>query len=196
MSYVFRSSGYIRDRSVYCRCIASCRLCVDTRRTCASTSTLSASTYLAIHRISFAILQNDQPEFRRDVLHERWLSLGNSINLTTLYRECLEKDDTREGGFMWKALKIKILEWGILIFENMFFERRGVKNVFAFFFGKCLSRWPCRVECVKVFVFKIMEFVIEFLFFWILFFSKNINWNSSYFVSLKKICTKLKWQFS
>lgn len=34
---------------------------------------------------------------------------------------------------MWKALKIKILEWGILIFENMFFERGGVKNVFAFF---------------------------------------------------------------
>lgn len=154
MSYVFRSSGYIRDRSVYCRCIASCRLCVDTRRTCASTSTLSASTYLAIHRISFAILQNDQLEFRRDVLHERWLSLGNSINLTTLYRECLEKDDTREGGFMWKALKIKILEWGILIFENMFFERGGVKNVFTFFFWKMfvtltVSRWMRQGFCFQ-----------------------------------------------
>ena len=80
--------------------------------------------------------------------------------------------------------------------KYVFWERGCEKCIRFFFFGKCLSRWPCRVECVKVFVFKIMEFVIEFLFFWILFFSKNINWNSSYFVSLKKICTKLKWQFS
>lgn len=36
-----------------------------------------------------------------------------------------------------------------------------MKNIFAFFFENV----TCRVERVKVFIFKIIEFVIEFLFF-------------------------------
>lgn len=57
--------------------------------------------------------------------------------------------------------KIKLLEWEDIDFWKYVFRERDVKNIFAFFFENV----TCRVERVKVFIFKIIEFVIEFLFF-------------------------------
>lgn len=38
--------------------------------------------------------------------------------------------------------KIKLLEWEDIDFWKYVFRERGVKNIFAFFFGKChVSRW-------------------------------------------------------
>lgn len=118
--------------------------------------------FLATRRISFAkrSTRNFDATF---CCTNAGLSLGNSINLATLYRECLEKDDTREGGFIWTESRVEkssSLNGRILIFENMFFER-GCEKYIRFFFENV----TCRVERVKVFIFKIIEFVIEFLFF-------------------------------
>lgn len=164
MSYVFRSSGYIRDRSaLHCRCIAVC-VSIHVQR-CASTSTLSASAYL-LGYTSYIVRDFAKRSTRNfDATFcctNAGLSLGNSINLATLYRECLEKDDTREGGFIWRAESKNQAPWmeGYW-FLKIRFSREGVKNIFAFFFENV----TCRVERVKVFIFKIIEFVIEFLFF-------------------------------
>lgn len=117
--------------------------------------------FLATRRISFAkrSTRNFDATF---CCTNAGLSLGNSINLATLYRECLEKDDTREGGFIWRAESKNQAPWmeGYW-FLKIRFSREGVKNIFAFFFENV----TCRVERVKVFIFKIIEFVIEFLFF-------------------------------
>lgn len=99
--------------------------------------------FLATRRISFAkrSTRNFDATF---CCTNAGLSLGNSTNLATLYRECLEKDDTREGGFIWRESRVEkssSLNGRILIFENMFFER-GCEKYIRFFFWKChVSRW-------------------------------------------------------
>lgn len=66
---------------------------------------------------------------------------------------------------LYGELKIKILEWMILIFENIFFGKGGdVKNAFTFFWKIFVTLTVLNAS--RLFVFKIIEFVIvvEFLF--------------------------------
>lgn len=57
--------------------------------------------------------------------------------------------------------KIKLLEWEDIDFWKYVF-REMVWKIYSLFFFENVT---CRVERVKVFIFKIIEFVIEFLFF-------------------------------
>lgn len=168
MSYVFRSSGYIRDRSaLHCRCIASCRLRVDTRwtlRVNVNVVSLCLSSWLhVVYRSRFCETINS--EFRRDVLlHERWTFVRKFYQFgNTVQRVSREGWHERRWFYMERepSRKIKLLEWEDIDFWKYVFRERGVKNIFAFFFENV----TCRVERVKVFIFKIIEFVIEFLFF-------------------------------
>lgn len=168
MSYVFRSSGYIRDRSaLHCRCIASCRLRVDTRwtlRVNVNVVSLCLSSWLhVVYRSRFCETINS--EFRRDVLlHERWTFVRKFYQFgNTVQRVSREGWHERRWFYMEResSRKIKLLEWEDIDFWKYVFPERGVKNIFAFFFENV----TCRVERVKVFIFKIIEFVIEFLFF-------------------------------
>lgn len=65
----------------------------------------------------------------------------------------LEKGDTREDGFYnaENVVENQDLRMGDIDFWKYVFsgEMWKMHSLFFFFFGKYLSRWPCRVECVK-----------------------------------------------
>lgn len=147
MSYVFRSSGYIRDRSaLHCRCIASCRLRVDTRwtlRVNVNVVSLCLSSWLhVVYRSRFCETINS--EFRRDVLlHERWTFVRKFYQFgNTVQRVSREGWHERRWFYMESRVeKSSSLNGRILIFENTFFER-GCEKYIRFFFWKChVSRW-------------------------------------------------------
>lgn len=102
MSYVFRSSGYIRDRSVYCRCIVSfaCRYTVNVHVNVNVVSLyLSCYTSYIVRDFAKRSTGISTRRFARTLTFVRKFYQFDNI----VQGGSLEKDDTREGGFIWRV---------------------------------------------------------------------------------------------
>lgn len=126
MSYVFRSSGYIRDRSVYCRCIVSfaCRYTVNVHVNVNVVSLyLSCYTSYIVRDFAKRSTGISTRRFARTLTFVR--KFYQFDNIVQGGRGGVSRRMTREKVVLYGELKIKILEWMILIFENMLFLEKG-----------------------------------------------------------------------